>query len=43
MSNDIAALQELPCIEAADLWELDEAGMCAVTCTVTCNVTEDAS
>ena len=43
MSTDITALQELPSIEATDLWELDEAGMCSVTCVVTCNVTEKAS
>jgi hypothetical protein len=40
MNNDIAALQELPCIEAADLWELDEAGMCTYTCEATCAVTD---
>jgi hypothetical protein len=40
MSNDIAALQELPALEPADLWELDEAGMCAVTCVITCALTD---
>jgi hypothetical protein len=40
MSNDIAALQELPSLEAADLWELDEAGMCAETCVWTCTITD---
>jgi hypothetical protein len=40
MSTDIAALQELPSLEPADLWELDEAGMCAVTCTITCTITD---
>jgi hypothetical protein len=40
MSNDIAALQELPSLEAADLWELDEAGMCTFTCDVSCAVTD---
>jgi hypothetical protein len=39
MSTDIAALQELPSLEAADLWELDEAGMCGQTCIVTCTIT----
>jgi hypothetical protein len=40
MSNDIAALQELPSLEAADLWELDEAGVCGVTCDWTCAITD---
>ena len=39
MSTDIAALQELPSLEAADLWELDEAGMCSQTCAITCTIT----
>jgi hypothetical protein len=39
MSTDIAALQELPALEPADLWELDEAGMCTLTCTFTCDNT----
>jgi hypothetical protein len=40
MSNDIAALQELPALEAADLWELDEVGMCTSTCAITCAITD---
>ncbi len=36
MSNDIAALQELPALEPADLWELDEVGICVQTCDVSC-------
>jgi hypothetical protein len=43
MSTGIGALQELPSLEPADLWELDEAGMCSVTCVVTCNVTENSA
>jgi len=39
MSTDITALQELPSLEPADLWELDEAGMCSKTCDVTCAIT----
>jgi hypothetical protein len=39
MSNDIAALQELPALEAADLWALDEVGMCVETCVITCAIT----
>jgi len=35
MSNDIAALQELPALEPADLQELDEAGRCHITCILT--------
>jgi hypothetical protein len=35
MSNDIAALQELPSLELADLWEFDEADRCHVTCIFT--------
>jgi hypothetical protein len=38
--TDIAALQELPSLEDADLWELDEAGMCAITCAITCALTD---
>jgi hypothetical protein len=40
MSTDIGALQELPSLEPTDLWELNEAGMCTVTCTVTCFSTD---
>jgi hypothetical protein len=40
MSNDIGALQELPGLESADLWELDEAGRCVWTCgPLTCDNT----
>jgi hypothetical protein len=39
MSTNIAALQELPGLDSADLWELDEAGLCALTCSVTCAIT----
>jgi len=36
MSTDIAALQELPGLDPADLWEWDEAGMSVTTCNLTC-------